>query len=167
MIIAPRYIYQADLIIDEGIKHGVTMVKRSDMKAGKPIRSEYDGVILDTIGELGRVYSLGDLIFVGGSLAHIGGHNILEPAAHGKPIVVGPNMFNFVEIFDLLSSRGACVMVKNEKEFIDTCLDILIHPDRAEAMKRSCIEVVQENQGATRKNLEQLQKMLDDVHGGR
>ena len=65
------------------------------------------------------------------------------------------------------SSRGACVMVKNEKEFIDTCLDILIHPDRAEAMKRSCIEVVQENQGATRKNLEQLQKMLDDVHGGR
>lgn len=57
MIIAPRYIYQADLIIDEGIKHGVTMVKRSDMKAGKPIRSEYDGVILDTIGELGRVYS--------------------------------------------------------------------------------------------------------------
>ena len=167
LIIAPRYIYQADLIIDEGIKHGVTMVKRSDMKAGKPIRPEYDGVILDTIGELGRVYSLGDLIFVGGSLAHIGGHNILEPAAHGKPIVVGPNMFNFVEIFDLLSSRGACVMVKNEKKFIDTCLDILIHPDRAEAMKRSCIEVVQENQGATRKNLEQLQKMLDDVHGGR
>ena len=125
LIIAPRYIYQADLIADEGIKHGITMVKRSDMKAGKPIKADYDGVILDTIGELGRVYSLGDLIFV------------------------------------------ACVMVKNEKEFIDTCLDILIHPDRAEAMKRSCIEVVQENQGATRKNLEQLQKMLDAVHGGR
>ncbi|MCI7110741.1 MAG: 3-deoxy-D-manno-octulosonic acid transferase [Megasphaera elsdenii] len=167
LIIAPRYIYQADLIADEGLKHGVIMVKRSDMKAGKPVKADYDGVILDTIGELGRVYSLGDLIFVGGSLAHIGGHNILEPAAHGKPIVVGPNMFNFVEIFDLLSSRGACVMVKNEKEFIDTCLDILIHPDRAEAMKRSCIEVVQENQGATRKNLEQLQQMLDAVHGGR
>lgn len=57
MIIAPRYIYQADLIVDEGIKHGVTMVKRSDMMAGKAIRSAYDGVILDTIGELGRVYS--------------------------------------------------------------------------------------------------------------
>ena len=67
LIIAPRYIYQADLIVDEGIKHGVTMVKRSDMMAGKAIRSAYDGVILDTIGELGRVYSLGDLIFVGGT----------------------------------------------------------------------------------------------------
>lgn len=167
LIIAPRYIYQADLIVDEGIKHSVTMVKRSDMTAGKSIRPGYDGVVLDTIGELGRVYSLGDLIFVGGSLAHIGGHNILEPAAHGKPIVVGPNMFNFVEIFELLSRHGACVMVKNEDEFVETCLDILINPDRAEAMKRNCIAVVKENQGATRKNLEKLQEMLESIQAGR
>lgn len=165
LIIAPRYIHQADLIYDEGVKHGVTMVKRSDMVAGKQIAGSYDGVLLDTIGELGRVYSLGDLIFVGGSLAHIGGHNILEPAAHGKPIVVGPNMFNFVEIFDLLSSRGACVMVRNEEEFIDTCLDILIHPEKAEEMKRHCLEIVEENQGATKKNLDELQRLLDEVYG--
>lgn len=165
LIIAPRYIHQADLIYDEGVKHGVTMVKRSDMVAGKQIDGPYDGVLLDTIGELGRVYSLGDLIFVGGSLAHIGGHNILEPAAHGKPIVVGPNMFNFVEIFDLLSSRGACVMVRNEEEFIDTCLDILIHPEKAEEMKRHCLEIVEENQGATKKNLDELQRLLDEVYG--
>ena len=165
LIIAPRYIHQADLIYDEGVKHGVTMVKRSDMVAGKQIAGPYDGVLLDTIGELGRVYSLGDLIFVGGSLAHIGGHNILEPAAHGKPIVVGPNMFNFVEIFDLLSSRGACVMVRNEEEFIDTCLDILIHPEKAEEMKRHCLEIVEENQGATKKNLDELQRLLDEVYG--
>lgn len=165
LIIAPRYIHQADLIYDEGVKHGVTMVKRSDMVAGKQIAGLYDGVLLDTIGELGRVYSLGDLIFVGGSLAHIGGHNILEPAAHGKPIVVGPNMFNFVEIFDLLSSRGACVMVRNEEEFIDTCLDILIHPEKAEEMKRHCLEIVEENQGATKKNLDELQRLLDEVYG--
>ena len=165
LIIAPRYIHQADLIYDEGVKHGVTMVKRSDMVAGKQSAGPYDGVLLDTIGELVRVYSLGDLIFVGGSLAHIGGHNILEPAAHGKPIVVGPNMFNFVEIFDLLSSRGACVMVRNEEEFIDTCLDILIHPEKAEEMKRHCLEIVEENQGATKKNLDELQRLLDEVYG--
>ena len=150
------------------IKHqGYTVLRRSKMGTDEDDGKDAQIVILDTIGELGRLYSLADVVFVGGSFVKVGGHNILEPAAHGKPIVVGPNMFNFAEIFDLLSSRGACVMVKNEKEFIDTCLDILIHPDRAEAMKRSCIEVVQENQGATRKNLEQLQKMLDDVHGGR
>lgn len=165
LIIAPRYIHQADLIYDEGVKHGVTMVKRSDMIAGKPVTKPYDGVLLDTIGELGRVYSLGDLIFVGGSLAHIGGHNILEPAAHGKPIVVGPNMFNFVEIFDLLSRRGACVMVRNEDEFVDTCLDILIHPEKAEEMKRHCLEIVEENQGATKKNLDELERLLDEVYG--
>lgn len=165
LIIAPRYIHQADLIYDEGVKHGVTMVKRSDMIAGKLVTKPYDGVLLDTIGELGRVYSLGDLIFVGGSLAHIGGHNILEPAAHGKPIVVGPNMFNFVEIFDLLSRRGACVMVRNEDEFVDTCLDILIHPEKAEEMKRHCLEIVEENQGATKKNLDELERLLDEVYG--
>lgn len=164
LIIAPRYIYQADLIRDEGLNHKVSMVKRSDMKAGKIVSPSYDGVILDTIGDLGRVYSLGDLIFVGGSLAHIGGHNILEPAAHGKPIVVGPNMFNFVEIFDLLSRRGACAMVRNETEFISTCLDILVHKKRAEQMMRSCIEVVQENQGATKKNLEELQRLLNELY---
>lgn len=162
LIIAPRYIYQADLIRDEGLNNNVVMVKRSDMKAGKKVASNYDGVILDTIGELGRVYSLGDLIFVGGSLARVGGHNILEPAAHGKPIVVGPNMFNFVEIFDLLSSRGACVMVQNEEEFVDTCLDILVHKERAEKMQRACIEVVRENQGATKKNLTELQHLLNE-----
>ena len=160
LIIAPRYILQADLIRDEGVRQGITLVKRSNMKAGKAVANAYDGVILDTIGELGRVYSLGDLIFVGGSLARIGGHNILEPAAHGKPIVVGPNMFNFVEIFDLLSSRGACVMVRNEDEFVKTCLDILLHKEKAEQMKESCLAIVRENQGATKKNLDELQRLL-------
>lgn len=106
------------------------------------------------------------MIFVGGSLAHIGGHNILEPAAHGKPIVVGPNMFNFVEIFELLSRHGACVMVNNEDEFIETC-SISWSTPIAEAMKRNCIAVVQENQGATRKNLDKLQEMLESIQAGR
>jgi 3-deoxy-D-manno-octulosonic-acid transferase len=164
LIIAPRYIYQADLIVEAGSQMGITMVKRSDMQSGLAVPEQYDGVILDTIGELGRVYSLGDLIFVGGSLAPIGGHNILEPAAHGKPIIVGPNMFNFKEIFDLLSSRGACIMVHSEKEFIDTCMDILTNQELSDKMKQSCIAVVQENQGATQKNLAEFRKLLDNTH---
>lgn len=84
LIIAPRYIYQADLIISEGVSLGVPMVKRSEMVSGCKSDISYDGVILDTIGELGRVYSIGDLIFVGGSLVRVGGHNILEPAKTRK-----------------------------------------------------------------------------------
>lgn len=163
LIIAPRYVYQADIIHDEGLRYGISMAKRSDMQKGKLPSGPYDGILLDTIGELGRVYSLGDLIFVGGSLVRVGGHNILEPAAHGKPIVVGPNMFNFVEIFELLSSRGACVMVQNETEFIATCLDILTDRLRADRMKASCLSVVRENQGATARNLQELQRLLSDL----
>ena len=59
--------------------------------------------------------------------------------------------------------KNKAVMVKSEKEFIDTCMDILTNTSRAEAMKRSCIEVVMENQGATEKNLTELQKLLDEI----
>lgn len=72
-------------------------------------------MILDTIGELGKVYSVGDVIYVGGSLIKHGGHNILEPAAHGKAIIVGPNMFNFKDTHVLFSKRDACITVKNSK----------------------------------------------------
>ena len=53
-------------------------------------------------------------------------------------------------------------MVKNEEEFVDTCLDLLIHKDKAEAMKHSCLEIVKENQGATKKNLNELQQLLQE-----
>ena len=88
----------------------------------EPVHEGIPVVVLDTIGELGRLYSLGDIIFVGGSLVKTGGHNILEPAAHGKPILVGPYMFNFKEIFALLHSRHACEQVKNGKELTDMVL---------------------------------------------
>ena len=86
-------------------RYGLEAICRSDMT--EPVHKEIPVVVLDTIGELGRLYSLGDIIFVGGSLVKTGGHNILEPAAHGKPIIVGPHMFNFKEIFNLLYSRHA------------------------------------------------------------
>ena len=73
-------------------------------------------------------------------------------------------MFNFVEIFELLSSRGACVMVRNEDEFVQTCLDILTDPARAEHMHENCLAVVAENQGATKRNLDELKKLLDRLH---
>ena len=57
-------------------------------------RKEYPLLIIDTIGELGRIYAVGDVVFVGGSFSNTGGHNVLEPAAHAKPILVGPSMQN-------------------------------------------------------------------------
>ena len=162
LIIAPRHIFQSDQMVDMGKKYGFTMIKCSDM-VGAPT-GNYDGVILDTIGELGRIYSIGDLVFVGGSMVSIGGHNILEPAAHGKPIVVGRYMCNFKEIFELLHQRGACLQATNEEEFIAICLRILKDKQLAQSMSDSCLKIVRENKGATEKNLDELRKLLEIEH---
>lgn len=104
------------------MKHfGYSVLRRSKMGTEEDDGRGHQVVILDTIGELGRLYSLADVVFVGGSFVKVGGHNILEPAAHGKPVLVGPYMFNFREIFDLLSKRGVCRMAQNESELEKRC----------------------------------------------
>ena len=72
--------------------------------------------MLDTIGELAQLYQLATAVFVGGSLVDHGGHNILEPAVFGKPIVFGPHMQNFKEIADAFLANGAAVQVQSERE---------------------------------------------------
>ena len=121
-------------------------------------------VVLDTIGELGRFYSLGDIIFVGGSLVKTGGHNILEPAAHGKPIIVGPHMFNFKEIFNLLHSRHACEQVKNQKDLTTMILHLCKHPELAKEMGQNCLDIIRENRGATRRNTQELRQLFESHH---
>ncbi len=105
LIIAPRHperFKEAEqLARDEGFR----VVRRSDLPIDAEPRA--DVVILDSIGELARLFQVATLVFVGGSLVDAGGHNILEPAAFGKPIVVGPSMHNFTEIADTFLAAGA------------------------------------------------------------
>jgi 3-deoxy-D-manno-octulosonic-acid transferase len=93
LVIAPRDIMRKDEIITLCQMFQFKVKTRTELQAHPA--TDHDVVILDTIGELGKVYSVGDVIYVGGSLIPHGGHNILEPAAHGKAIIVGNKMFNF------------------------------------------------------------------------
>ena len=70
-------------------------------------------VILDTVGELAALYALAEVVFVGGSLVPIGGHNVLEPAMRGKPVLVGPHTSNFREGAELLQRSGGGLVVKD------------------------------------------------------
>ena len=158
MVIAPRDILRADELVNMAAAQGYRAVKRSTL-AHKPTEG-HDIVILDTIGELGRVYSIGDVIFVGGSMVAHGGHNILEPAAHGKPILVGPHMFNFKEIYALLSSRGACDTVRDQATFNEKLLGLLSDKELSAAMSKNARTIIEENRGAARKNTLELQKLL-------
>ena len=159
LLLAVREITRAPSVISLVKNAGFTAVRRSQMKTEEDIVQHPEVIVLDTIGELGRLYSLADVVFVGGSFVKVGGHNILEPAAHGKPVLVGPHMFNFRDIFDLLSRHGACIMTGNEKEFEKTLLRLLEDPEKIEQMGTAALEVVRENQGGTRRNIDFFEKL--------
>ena len=159
LLIAPREIYRGHDVQNIAKRYELSAICRSDMK--EPVHEGIPVVVLDTIGELGRLYSLGDIIFVGGSLVKTGGHNILEPAAHGKPILVGPHMFNFKEIFALLNSRNACEQVKNGKELTAMVLRLCKDRDLAKKMGQNCLDIIKENRGATRRNTQELRLLFE------
>ena len=95
---------------------GFTVGTRTELQKRPPANE--DIIILDTIGELGQVYSVGNVIYVGGSLVSHGGHNILEPAAHGKAIIVGHHMENFKDLHALFKNRNACITVADDTELV-------------------------------------------------
>lgn len=159
LLIAPRQIIRGKDIQSMAEEHQLSVVRRSIMT--ESVSQDISVVILDTIGELGRLYSVGDIVFVGGSLIPRGGHNILEPASHGKPIIVGPHMFNFKEIYSLLQSRAACTMVQDEVELLHVMLKLCEHEELRTEMSQNCLTVVAENRGATARNIEEVRKLLN------
>lgn len=158
MLIAPRELLRAEEIIKLAENNGFSARKRTVPAA---IKQDDDIVVLDTIGELGKMYSLGDLVFVGGSLIPHGGHNILEPAIHGKPILVGPHMFNFKQTYALLSERGACIQINDVSQLVDKALFILNNESVKREMGSSAFAVVEENRGAARKSIVCLEEILN------
>jgi len=100
------------------VSRGVRFVRRSQVPAAGAI-GEAEILLLDSLGELLDFYAAGDVAFVGGSLVPIGGHNLLEPAALGLPILTGPNTSNSADVARLLIERGAADVVKNPQELAD------------------------------------------------
>jgi len=161
LVIAPRDILRKDEIVSICKNRGFTARMRTDLQQAPS--SDHDVVILDTIGELGKVYSIGDVIYVGGSLIQHGGHNILEPAAHGKAIIVGHYMFNFKDTHVLFTKRNACITVNNEEELSREVLALFRDDIRRKKMEQETLTIVKENKGASRKSAVILHTMLDDV----
>ena len=160
LVIAPRELLRTQEVIHLCKKAGFTVTTRTKLQQVEP--NHEDVVILDTIGELGKVYSVGDVVYVGGSLIPHGGHNILEPAAHGKAIIVGHNMFNFKDTHALFKNRDACITVNNEKELVEEVVRLFDDPQHRARMEEETLAIVNENKGASRKSALILRDMLEE-----
>ncbi len=144
---------------------GLPWARRSKWTASAP--NTGDGldagsiVLLDTIGELASVYSLATVAFVGGSLVPAGGHNPLEPAQFGVPIVMGPHYANFRAITDDLRAHQAiCIAAK--EELSQALFGLLGNPEGAKAMGERGREVFDREAGATARSVEALRELLPD-----
>ena len=132
-------------------QEGLSTVRRTEL----PIEAEprADAVILDTIGELAELYQIGTVVFVGGSLVPAGGHNILEPAVFGKPIVFGPHMENFAEIADTFLANGAAVQVRSPRELDEAVVGLMGDPVRRARLGTAARALVEANRGAKDKTM--------------
>ena len=114
---------------------------------------------MDTIGELASLYALADVAFVGGSLVPRGGHNILEPAQHGVPIVVGNHTENFRDIVWLFRQNDALRIV-GPAELPLVLMDLLANPEERASLGMRAAETLKTQMGATKRTLEALEKLL-------
>lgn len=110
--------------------------------------SDYQVLIVDTIGILTKIYSYADIAYVGGGFGNPGVHNILEPATFGIPIVVGPNFSHFAEATALVNMEG-CVSIANQNELNDAFSNLILNEDIRHEKGHICSTFVQMNKGAT------------------
>jgi len=151
LIIAPRHADRFELAQQIITARGLACVRRTQL------RGEANVLLLDTIGELAALFHYATVVFVGGSLVATGGHNILEPARHGKPIVFGPHMENFRDMARLFLEAGVAVQIETASRLSPAMEELLSNPKRAVELGRRAHAIVLENTGATDRVLQRVQ----------
>lgn len=158
LIIAPRRPERFDEVVALSRAEGLRVARRTELSVDA--EPQADVVVLDTIGELAHLFHVATVAFVGGSLVDHGGHNILEPAVHGKAIVFGPHMQNFAEIADAFLQRQAAVQVATPAELAETWTRLLSDGVERGRLGASARALVEANRGAKPRTLEAVAALL-------
>jgi 3-deoxy-D-manno-octulosonic-acid transferase len=157
LILVPRHPERFDSVFELCRREGLATVRRS---SGTPARADSRVLLGDTMGELLFLYALADTAFVGGSLVPNGGHNLLEPAALGMPVLSGPHLFNFLEIAAQLRDAGALVEVSDAGQLAEQVSGLWADPVRGQTMREAGLGVLKANQGALERLLAGIARLL-------
>jgi 3-deoxy-D-manno-octulosonic-acid transferase len=164
LMIAPRHPERFAEVADLLEASGLNWVRRTSPSEASD--GQADVILLDSIGELNALYSLASIVFVGGSIAKTGGHNILEPAAVGASVITGPHTYNFESIVETFVKAGAIVELQPMSdsativELANVILDLLADPAQRSELGRVAQSLVDENRGATERTLQLLNPIL-------
>jgi 3-deoxy-D-manno-octulosonic-acid transferase len=163
LLIAPRHIVRTssveNLVRQQGLEVQVwSQLLRPGVRRTAPV------VIVDTFGDLFKIYSVGTIIFCGASLVPLGGQNPLEPAAWGKMVLYGSSMEDFQDARRILEQERAGVEVKDSEAFAEQALFFLNHPEELREGGRRAKEAVLHSQGASKRHAEVIARLMRDSY---
>ena len=165
LILAPRHLERLEEVERVLKKESLSWLRKTSLPlgAGRSGQEQPDVILLDTMGELMSIYSLGTLIFVGGSLVPVGGHNPLEPLFFKKCVLFGPYMFNFLEISSRLIEAEGAIQVSGKEDLFSQMKRLLFDEGARKETGEKGYQFLQEHQGATERMFEEIRPFLSRI----
>lgn len=157
LILVPRHPERFATVAALCRRHGMETARRS---VGDSVRPATQVYLADTMGELPQLYAAADVAFVGGSLVPAGGHNVLEPAALGMPVLVGPHVFNCADIIARIEAVEGLLRVADAASLARAIADLLVSERRRRALGERAQQQVEANKGAERRLYGIIQALL-------
>jgi 3-deoxy-D-manno-octulosonic-acid transferase len=161
-VLAPRHLNRLSQVEAILSAEGLDFVRRTQLDelaskqtpAGESLLNHKNLILLDTMGELSKIYCLADVAFVGGSLVPVGGHNLLEPAIYGVPVLFGPHVENFKEEAKILIESGGGIQVASDGELQRELSDLLSDDAKRRKLGRQAREAIERKTGAAKRTME-------------
>lgn len=157
LVLVPRHPQRFDEVAKLCQSEGWRLSRRSQQQ---PVTEQTQVYLGDTLGELAMLYAAGRVAFVGGSLVALGGHNILEPAALGRPVLSGPSIENFADVAEPLQAAGALTLVATPEALADAVAGYFVNPECALQAGQAGREAIEANKGALDRTLTGLASLL-------
>ncbi|GAO34817.1 3-deoxy-D-manno-octulosonic acid transferase [Sulfuricella sp. T08] len=173
IVIVPRHPQRFNLVANMLTQRNIRFQRRSELgfagmgdlspnSQDQPVAPETQVLLGDSMGEMFAYYAACDIAFVGGSLLPLGGQNLIEAAAMGKPVLIGPHTFNFAEISELAVQAGAALRVANADELVLTVGDLLKAPEKIKAMSVATLAFSDRHRGATERLVALIETFLGE-----
>ncbi|MEK6647220.1 MAG: glycosyltransferase N-terminal domain-containing protein [Candidatus Firestonebacteria bacterium] len=165
LVLAPRHIDKIAKLEESANQFGIPYFKRTNFKCEKVNAKTSGGfiIILDTIGELATLYKIGKIAFVGGSLIHVGGHNVFEPAIAGIPVLFGPYTQNFEVAVTALKEQGGGIEVKDKDDLASTIINLFDNPEEIKRIGKLSRDTANRYTGSAYKNVDLIKKVFQSI----
>ncbi len=159
MIIAPRHIHRGEEISNLCFDNQLTSILRSqDNQKTNHIPNDTEIYVFNTIGELGLVFKIAKIVFVGGTLVNIGGHNVCEPIQSGCTVITGKYHQNFLDVIEDMKNHNGLITVNDAAELTATILDLIANPAKAQEIANNGKKCIESNKGAIQNTVNLLER---------